>query len=268
LVQRDDVLTLVEAGVAYDEVGRRLGIHPGLAYMIATGLPADGGDARSQDERDRPGYIATSTQYLANPELAENPTHHDEVAQWVLARVGRDPQMRAAGRRARPVPPELGSTEHGADLVAVIGRDHNALHKLANRLKYAPTAAAGATDDQIAERVAAVDALRVGLQRHEAAEERYVWPLVRLRIADGEAMAAAAQRQEQHGHELLRALAHATPGSHQFDAFVEQLQHALRSHVAYEDQILLALVDATEAEERAAVGEALARAERSDDGAS
>ena len=45
---RRDVLTLVETGMAYEDVGRRLGIHPGLAYMIATGLPADGSDAAHQ----------------------------------------------------------------------------------------------------------------------------------------------------------------------------------------------------------------------------
>lgn len=265
MVTRRDVVTLVESGVSYDDVGRRLGIHPGLAYMIATGLPADGGDALTPGERARPGYLATSTQHLANPQPAHNPTHHGEVEHWMRARVQRDAQMREAGSRDWPQPPPLGQTGDDADVCEVLARDHNAIHKLANRLKYTPTAAKGATEDQIAVRAAAVDAIRDGVQRHEAAEEQYLWPFVRTALANGDEVADAARQQEQHGREVLDALARATPGSDEFDDLVEQLQHALRSHVAYEDRVLLTLAEATRHEERAGIGEEIAAAERSSD---
>src|SRR3954462_2219722 len=116
MVSRSAVRALVGAGATYEDVGRRLGIHAGLAYMIATGLPADGGDASTDAERERSGYLTTSTQHLANPETAENPTHHDEVQQWILQRVQRDTHMQQAGAQDWPKPPPLGDTHDDADV--------------------------------------------------------------------------------------------------------------------------------------------------------
>ena len=42
---RAQVLELLDAGHSYQTVGRALRIPPGQAFMIATGLPADGSDA-------------------------------------------------------------------------------------------------------------------------------------------------------------------------------------------------------------------------------
>ncbi len=266
MVTQRDVRDLVEAGVEYEDAGRRLGIHPGLAYMIATGVPADGSDPLTAEARDRPGFVATSTQHLANPEHVHNPTHHDEVQHWILARVRGDAQMRGAAKSDWPEPPQLGETNDNADVVALLPRDHNRFHKLAARLKYTPSAADGATDDQIAERVAIVDAIRAGLERHEAAEEEHFWPFVREKLANGDDVADDARTQERHGREVLGSLAAAAPGSEEFEELVKKLQHALRSHVAYEDQVLLALQESTTAEERVAVGARIARAEGSDDG--
>jgi hypothetical protein len=190
-------------------------------------------------------------------------THRDEVLRWIEQRVRRDPHMQAAGARDQPAPPQLGATNDDADLVALLPRDHNGFHKLVTRLQYTPTAANGATPDQIAERAAIVDAIRDGLQRHEAAEEQHLWPFVTEALPNGSELAHQARAQEQQGSALLDALARATPGSDEFDDLAEQLQHALRSHVAFEDRVLLALRNATSAEARAAVGEALARVERS-----
>ena len=268
MVTRRDVLALVEAGVAYEDVGRRLGIHPGLAYMIATGLPADGSGAGPHDAQ-RPGFVETSTQHLAHPAPVHNPTHHDEVQRWMHERVARDPQMRDAGSRDRPAPPALGqtgSTAGGdgagdADVLSVLPRDHNLIRKLANRLQYTPSAAQGATADQIAVRAAAVEAIRGGLERHESAEDQHFWPFVRSKLANGGEIADAGEHQEQQGRELLGKLRDAEPGSDEFDELVERLQHALRAHVAYEDKVLLMLRTATTHTERVAVGRRIAEAE-------
>ncbi len=267
MVTRQDVLTLVEAGVAYEDVGRRLGIHPGLAFMIATGLPADGSDTLVASDTKRPGCIETSTQHLANPQHPHNPTHRDAVQEWIRARVARDSQMQQAGQSDWPKPPSLGEVGDDSDVTAVLGRDHNAIHKLANRLKYTPSAKKGATDDQIAVRTAAVDAIRAGLERHEAAEQQHLWPFVRAKLANGGDVADDAQQQEQKGRELLTTLANATPGSDEWDDLVEKLQQALRGHVAYEDQVFLALHEVTSPDERRAIGEQLAASERSSNGA-
>lgn len=88
------VRALLWPGRDFRRVGRQLGIPPGLAYLIATGLPADGGDAPTPEERRARGTLPTSQQ-LSNPP-AENVAAPDVVRRWLAARVAADAQMRGA----------------------------------------------------------------------------------------------------------------------------------------------------------------------------
>src|SRR4051795_7928714 len=87
---RAQVLAMVENGVPYDEAARRLGIDPGLVYMIATGLPADGSDVLADEDLQRPGFVDTSTQHWSNAPTAENPTRNPMVLQWIKQRAHSD----------------------------------------------------------------------------------------------------------------------------------------------------------------------------------
>src|ERR1700758_749970 len=49
---RQAALTLVEEGHSYEEAGLRLGVPPGLAYLTATGVPADSSDGLSAGDLD------------------------------------------------------------------------------------------------------------------------------------------------------------------------------------------------------------------------
>jgi hypothetical protein len=112
---RAQVRQLVDSGRTYEQAARALGIHPGLAYMIATGLPADGGDI-------------------------ENPTRKQDVLEWMKGRAAADAQMRQAAARtgssaeakaaktenkeARPAPAAGGgphATRHSARHAATTG---------------------------------------------------------------------------------------------------------------------------------------------------
>lgn len=95
---RKQVLRLLAQGCDYDEAGHRLGIPPGQAYLIATGVPADGGDTVTSAQRDRPGMLRSSSQRLVNPNHS-NPTAREDVHAWIRWRVRADPQMRDAARR-------------------------------------------------------------------------------------------------------------------------------------------------------------------------
>lgn len=95
MANREQVLGLLDLGCSYEEIGARLGVAPGLAYLVATGLSADGSDAPSAHPEVRPGFLPSS-QRLANPRSAENPTSRGVVRNWIQARVAADPQMRAA----------------------------------------------------------------------------------------------------------------------------------------------------------------------------
>ncbi|MDX6229808.1 MAG: hypothetical protein QOI76_3198 [Frankiales bacterium] len=89
VVTRTQVLGLVEGGASYEEAGASLGIPAGRAYLIATGLPADGSMALSPEERVRPGVLAQSTQRLSNPPHV-NPTVKPEIRDWVRGRAARE----------------------------------------------------------------------------------------------------------------------------------------------------------------------------------
>ena len=86
---RAQVLELLEAGHSYETAGRALHIPPGQAFMIATGLPADGSDAPHPDElRDKP-VLPGSSQHLVNP-APFNPTRDETVVAWVQKRAARE----------------------------------------------------------------------------------------------------------------------------------------------------------------------------------
>jgi hypothetical protein len=89
VVTRAQVLGLVEAGRTYEQAGADLGIPAGQAYMIATGLPADGSAVLVESDFARPGAIRGSTQAMSNPPHV-NPTVKPEVLDWVKARAARD----------------------------------------------------------------------------------------------------------------------------------------------------------------------------------
>jgi hypothetical protein len=89
VVTRAQVLQLVENGRSYEQAGAELGIPPGKAYLVATGLPADGSPALGEEDFAKPGAIRGSTQALANPPH-HNPTVKPEVLAWVRARAARD----------------------------------------------------------------------------------------------------------------------------------------------------------------------------------
>ena len=99
MASREQVRELLDRGLDYDQAGERLGIPPGQAYLIATGRPADGGDAPS-DSAGRARELPAS-QHLANPPH-HNPTTNESVLEWIAARAAADGQMReAAADQAR-----------------------------------------------------------------------------------------------------------------------------------------------------------------------
>ncbi|HET7407096.1 MAG TPA: hypothetical protein VFJ21_08190 [Mycobacteriales bacterium] len=93
---REQVRRLLDTGIGYESAARRLSLHPGLAYLIATGVPADGGDTLTEEERSAP-YMMGGSQRLVN-QPPQKPTTNDEVERWMRARAAADAQMQAAAR--------------------------------------------------------------------------------------------------------------------------------------------------------------------------
>jgi hypothetical protein len=86
---REQVTALLDEGHSYETAGRELSISPGLAFMIATGLPADGSDAPRPEELERKRVLPGSSQHLVNPPPF-NPTRKEHVIEWVKERAARE----------------------------------------------------------------------------------------------------------------------------------------------------------------------------------
>lgn len=75
---REQVRELLGGGLGYETAAHQLGIPAGEAYMIATGVPADGSDTIPDQEMARRDDLLPSSQHLANPPH-ENPTSKKSV---------------------------------------------------------------------------------------------------------------------------------------------------------------------------------------------
>lgn len=93
---REQVLGYVDAGSSYAEAGEGLGVSPGLAYLIATGVPADGSDTLTEAQLADPHLMPGTSQHLSNPQPPTNPTRDEQVLAWVRMRARSDRQMQAA----------------------------------------------------------------------------------------------------------------------------------------------------------------------------
>jgi hypothetical protein len=89
----DQVRQLLDAGHSYDSIGAQLGIAPGLAYMIATGIPADvSGTPAPEPGRATP---QPGAQRLAQP-VTRNPIRKPHVTEWISQRAATELRQRHA----------------------------------------------------------------------------------------------------------------------------------------------------------------------------
>jgi hemerythrin superfamily protein len=251
---KQQVLAALDGGTDYPAAAARLGIHPGLAYLIATGMPADGSDVPTPEELERPGVLATSTQHLANPPVSK-PDAAEVVHAWLRRRAQGDPQMLAAARARTATPGPVQDPEGSTDVLDVLTRQHDAVTSLVKQLDTIPGRSKGGTPAQASERESIVDLITQALAAHETSEEEILWPRVREVLSDGDDWASGGREQEQQATETLAALAQGDPQSEEYDELVEKLMSQLHKHVAYEDKVFLRLREALDDDERSRLGE-------------
>lgn len=254
---REQVRRLLDDGLDYQAAGAKLGIPPGQAYLIATGVPADGSDTITAEEAKRPGFRPAS-QHLANPPH-DNPTAKDSVAAWLRARVAGDEQMRTALRERTAEPPEIDpeAEKESHDAVTVLGRQHGQVKYLLKELQALPSHTKGGSPEQMSARKSIVDMITVRLSEHETIEEEHFWPMVRSAVPEGGHYADQALGQEQAGKDTLTELGRLGPDSREFDELVEKLVAQLREHVAFEDMVFLKVRAAVPQEDLDRLGEKL-----------
>lgn len=252
---RTQVLARVRRAHTYEEIGEEFHIPPGQAYMIATGMPADGSDVLTREQqRNREGLVEGSTQHLVNPDT-EIPEHQSVVERWMKARAAADEAMRAAGERRTATPPEIEGEDLTDDVVSYIGWQHNQVKWLQEQLEAIPGVRKGGSETHQQQRVSVLDMIRVRLSQHETAEEEYFWPAVRQHLDGGDELADQALTQEQEGKDLLQELMGIPGNDDRFDELVEKLVAALRKHVAFEDTVLLEFKEKVPDEVRNEIGQ-------------
>lgn len=265
MTTKEQVLSLLGEGSDYETAAHVLGIPPGRAYLVATGLPADGSDSLSPEDRRRPGIRFGSVQALVNPPVHPG-SKADEAKSWLKRRVQSDPAMRDAGRRRDAAPPPLqlpDEEEEIYDVIDVLGRDHGQVNFLVKELKAIPSFSEGGSEEQAARRQSIVDMITVALAAHEAAEEALFWPAVRDWLGqDGESLAERATSQEQEGKEVLAELEGMEGTDERFDELASKLTDLLRKHVAFEDYVFLQLREKTSKSDRVALGRKVVSTEK------
>jgi hypothetical protein len=88
-VTREQVIAKLDAGNDWSTAALELGIPTGLAFMIATGIPADGGGVPELPTVSPSVDLPASPQQFVN-HRGHNPLSNDRVDAWVRARASRE----------------------------------------------------------------------------------------------------------------------------------------------------------------------------------
>lgn len=122
-----------------------------------------------------------------------------------------------------------------ADVFEVLSEDHAEVKAMLEALEGSPGQADGVSDVVLEARKAVAEQLVIASSGHEAAEEQYFWPAVRSQLAEGDALADEAIRQESQAKELLARLDKVQASDAEFDKLVMEIAPATRAHIAFEE---------------------------------
>ncbi|MGH2861756.1 MAG: hypothetical protein ACRDLT_09680 [Solirubrobacteraceae bacterium] len=89
VVTREQVREAVKSEHSWEVAAQTLGVKPGLAFMVATGVPADGSGVPELADRLCGGQSLSSPQSLVNPR-GHNPMRNELVEAWVRGRATRE----------------------------------------------------------------------------------------------------------------------------------------------------------------------------------
>lgn len=85
---------------------------------------------------------------------------------------------------------------------------------------------------------AVVERVTVELVRHSAAEERHLYPAVRLHVPGGDTLADREIREHAEAEKLMKALEHLEPSDAAFAETLARLMAEVRAHIDEEENVL------------------------------
>jgi hemerythrin-like domain-containing protein len=150
-----------------------------------------------------------------------------------------------------------------ASVFDVLGHDHDEVKRMLSDLEVGPTAATGASEQELGLRKKMTEQLVIEESKHEAVEEMYFWPAVREQVPDGDRLADTAIGQEQEGKEVLDKLDKAGAGDPEFEQLITKFITAAREHIGFEEtQVWPLLRSALSAEQASDLGDKLEQAKK------
>jgi hemerythrin superfamily protein len=149
------------------------------------------------------------------------------------------------------------------DAFEVLRQDHEEVKAMLARLETGPTAATGATAQQLDERKSLVEQLVIEESKHETAEEEYFWPAVRELGPTGNQVAEHAVGQETEAKPVLNELDKLSPDDREFERLLTKFTADALEHISYEETQAWPLLRASlTAEESNELGEKIMQAKK------
>jgi hemerythrin-like domain-containing protein len=122
------------------------------------------------------------------------------------------------------------------DVFDVLAEDHEEIRQALAELEKGPTAATGATEDQLMLRKIMTEELIIEASKHEEIELTCLWPVVREHVAGGEQLADRAICAELEIVALLAELDKLDASQPEFENLLSQFTQAGREHFDFEER--------------------------------
>lgn len=122
------------------------------------------------------------------------------------------------------------------DVFDVLADDHEEIRQALAELEKGPTAATGATEDQLMLRKIMTEELLIEASKHEDIELTCLWPAVREHVASGEQFADRGICAELEIVALLASLDKLDASQPEFEDLLSQFTQAGREHFDFEER--------------------------------
>jgi hemerythrin-like domain-containing protein len=122
------------------------------------------------------------------------------------------------------------------DVFDVLAQDHEEIRQVLAELEKGPTAATGATEDQLVLRKIMTEELIIEQSKHEEIELTWLWPPVREHVPGGEQLADRAVCEELEIASLLAELDQRDASQPEFERILSAFTQAAREHFDFEER--------------------------------
>ncbi len=122
------------------------------------------------------------------------------------------------------------------DVFDVLAEDHEEIRQALAELEKGPTAATGATEDQLMLRKIMTEELIIEASKHEEIELTWLWPAVREHVPGGEQLADRGICAELEIGALLAELDKLDASQPEFEDLLSQFTQVGREHFDFEER--------------------------------